>query len=328
MKNKKFVMAILLASILILSGCAVKDYLKRYVVKEGENYSLLSEKEKYLTETEEALTEIEDMAEELTEEGITLEEEPQVKITVEENDTIVLKPAAEDADLDTIVYTFTKPLDEDGVWKTNFGEAGKYIVTVTASDGQLTTSKEVLINVLRKNVPPVISGIPGEVTIDEGDIIKVNPNVTDPNGDEFTLDISDPIGNDGVWNTTYQDHGDYLVKITASDGELTSEQEMELIVNRKNIAPIIEPIADIAINEGESVNITPVVTDLNGDEVTVYISDPVGDIGFWQTGFTDHGEYTVTVIASDEELETIVDINLVVKDINVAPVILNITNIG
>ena len=320
MKNKKFLMAVLLTSILILSGCAVKDYLKRYVVKEGANYTLLSEKEKYLNETEGILTETEALTE--------LGEEPQIKITVEENDTVVLKPEGDDADLDVITYSFSKPLDEEGVWKTNFGDAGKYIVTVTASDGQLTTSKEVLVEVLRKNVPPAISGIPGEITIDEGDIIKVNPNVTDPNGDEFTVDISDPIGNDGVWNTTYKDHGDYVVRITASDGELTAVKEMALIVNRKNVAPIVEAIADIVINEGESVNIIPVVTDLNGDEVTVAISDPVGDAGIWQTSFTDHGEYTVTVTASDGELETIVDVNLVVNDINVAPVILDITNIG
>ena len=322
MENKKFLMAVLLASVLVLSGCAVKDYFKRYVVKEDTNYTLLSEKEKY--ETEEILTETEEITKALTELG----EEPQITITVEENDTIMLKPAGEDADEDVIIYTFSKPLDEDGVWKTNFGDAGKYIVTVTASDGQLTTSKEVLVEVLRKNVPPVISGIPDEITIDEGDIIKVNPNVTDPNGDEFTVDISDPIGNDGIWNTTYQDHDDYLVTITASDGELTAVKEMELIVKRKNVAPIVEPIADIVINEGEMVNITPVVTDLNADDVTVSISDPVGDTGIWQTTFVDHGEYTVTVTASDGELETIVDINLVVKDINVAPLILNITNIG
>lgn len=315
MENKKFIIGILLASIIMLSGCAVKDYFKRYVVTPGEeaNFSLLSEEEKYA---------------EVTEEELLLEGEPQVKITVEENDTIILKPEGEDADLDAIEYTFTKPLNEDGIWKTNFGDAGKYIVTVTASDSQLTTSKEVLVEVLRKNVPPVIVGIPDDITIDEGDVIKVNPNVTDPNGDEFTVDISDPIGNDGEWNTSYQDHGEYEVFITASDGELTAEKVMDLTVRRKNIAPIIEPIADMTINEGEMVNIEPVVTDLNGDEVTLWISDPVGDDGEWQTDFTNHGEYTVTVTASDGEIETIVDINLVVKDINVAPKILEITNIG
>ncbi|MBW2977443.1 hypothetical protein KY331_01225 [Candidatus Woesearchaeota archaeon] len=324
MENKKILVAVLLVSILLLSGCAVKEYLKKYVVTGEGNFTLLSEKDQYLNESD-VLTDADDITKALADfDG----DGPQIQITVEENDTIALKPEGTDADEDVIVYTFSKPLNEEGVWKTNFGDAGKYIVTVTASDGELTTSKEVLIDILRKNVPPVIDGIPGEVIIDEGDIIKVNPNVTDPNGDEFTVDISDPIGNDGGWNTSYQDHGEYLVTITASDGELTKVQEMNLIVNRKNIAPIVEPIADIVINEGEMVNITPVVTDLNGDDITVSISDPVGDKGMWETAFTDHGEYTVTVIASDGELDTIVDINLEVKDVNVAPVILEITNIG
>lgn len=324
MESKKIIVAILLAGILVLNGCAVKEYLKRYVVTEEGNFTLLSEKDKYVDE-DGVLTEADEIAEALSDlEGET----PQIEITVEENDTIMLKPEAEDADEDVITYIFSKPLDEEGVWKTNFGDAGKYIVTVTASDGELTTSKEVLIEILRKNVPPVIIGIPGEIEIEEGDTIKVTPEVNDPNGDEFTVDISDPIGNDGVWETSYQDHGNYLVEIVASDGELTSKVEMDLTVRRKNVAPIIEGVEDIVISEGEMVNITPVVTDLNGDDVTVRISDPVGDTGVWQTAFTDHGEYTVTVSASDGELETIVDINLVVKDINVAPVILEISNIG
>ena len=58
MENKKILVAVLLASILVLSGCAVKDYLKRYVVTEGgANFTLLSEKEKYLNETED-ITEV------------------------------------------------------------------------------------------------------------------------------------------------------------------------------------------------------------------------------------------------------------------------------
>ena len=333
MKNTKFLLAALLAGILLISGCALKDYVGKYIVtQESANYSLLSEKDQYIdeTETKTDLTEAEkDMggSEEIAED-ITLTEEPKIKITVEENDTIALKPEGDDPDLDTIIYTFTKPLDEEGVWKTNFGDAGKYIVTVTASDGELTTSKEVLIEVLRKNVPPVIEGIPDDITIDEGDTIKVNPKVNDPNGDEFIVEISDPVGNDGVWETGYTDHGEYTVTITASDGELESVKEMELAVNRKNIAPIVEPIDDIVINEGEMVNITPVVTDLNGDDIEVHISDPIGDTGFWQTDYTDHGEYTVTITASDGELETIVTVSLVVKDVNIAPTILDITNIG
>jgi len=339
MKNKKFLICVLLVSILILSGCAVKDYLQRYIVTEQPaNYTLLSEKEEYvdeLNETEELLNEteeleasVEDMDETIEEEPTRFDKRPQIRITVEENDSIILKPEAEDADLDPIIYTFTNPLNEEGAWKTNFGDAGKYIVTVTASDGELTTSKEVLIEVLRKNVPPVIEGIPDSIAIDEGDTIKMTPNVTDPNGDDFTLEISDPVGDDGIWETGYTDHDVYIVTLTASDGELESVHEMELIVNRKNIAPIIEPIADIVIKEGEKVEIEPIVTDLNEDDVEVHISDPVGDDGEWETVYTDHGEYSVTVSASDGELESVVIINLVVEDVNMAPVILNITNIG
>jgi len=181
MENKKILMSILLASIVMLSGCAVKEYFESFVVtpEDEANFSLLSEKDDYVNDTGRVLGEL-------------IEDGERLKITVEEDDTVVLMPEGEDADMDEIMYTFTSPLDEEGAWKTNYGDAGKYIVTVTASDGELATSKEVLIEVLRKNVPPVITGIPDDLVIDEGDVIKVMPNVTDPNGDAyFDMDTDD-----------------------------------------------------------------------------------------------------------------------------------------
>jgi len=70
------------------------------------------------------------------------------------------------------------------------------------------------------------------------------------------------------------------------------------------------------------------VSDLNGDDITVTISEPVGDDGEWETTFTDHGEYDIAVTASDGELETIEEIALIVNDINKAPEILDIVQEG
>ena len=77
----------------------------------------------------------------------------------------------------------------------------------------------------------------------------------------------------------------------------------------------------IEIVEGETIVLSPVVTDLNGDDVKVTISEPVGDNGVWETGYTDNGEYIITVSANDGETTTSQEIVVIVNDVNVAPVI-------
>ena len=58
-------------------------------------------------------------------------------------------------------------------------------------------------------------------------------------GDEIAFTISDPVGNDGVWETTYDDSGTYTVKVTASDGTDEASQEVAVIVENVNRPPQI-----------------------------------------------------------------------------------------
>src|SRR3989338_3178201 len=96
--------------------------------------------------------EIAEEAEEISEEEITeviegLEEgaepagetEEAIVIIVEETELVSLVPTANDPDADLLAYTFTSPLNENGEWQTTYGNAGEYTVTITASDGELTT---------------------------------------------------------------------------------------------------------------------------------------------------------------------------------------------
>jgi hypothetical protein len=335
MNKKTLAISVLLIAALLINGCAISDYLTGKGLE--EQYALLTEEDlEALNEQE--IAEVEEVVEEPVEEVIEepvpeLIEEIQtptesITIVVKESDFVRLQTNAMDPDEDPITFSFTEPLDQNGEWETDYGDAGEYFVTVTASDGQLSTSRQVLLIVERVNMPPVIENI-NDIVVDEGSTLIVTPKVSDPNGDEFTVTISEPVGNDGVWEIGYQDHGQYSMKVTAEDIDgLFAEQEVMITVNRKNMAPEIQPINNIEIFEGESVYIDPVVSDLNGDEVTVMISEPLGDDGEWETAFTDHGEYMVTVSATDGELTTVEEILLVVKDINKAPVILEIVQEG
>jgi len=320
--KKILLMGSLLTIIFLISGCAVSDYLKGEAKEKP--YSLLTEKES----VENATEEVEQVVEELEETNIsegeeteTSEEVAPIVITIKENETVNLKPKAKDADEDELVYTFSEPLDANGRWQTSYGDAGEYLITVTASDGKLETSRQVTLVVERVNVPPVIADVPNNMTVSEGDILSLSPEATDPNGDDVNVTISEPVGDDGEWVIGYKEAGEYVVEVTATDGELTTVKKVLVTVKKKNVAPTIENVGDITVDEGDTVVLSPVVTDLNGDDVEVTISDPIGDNGVWATSYTDHGEYKITIKADDGTVTTTKEITVTVNDVNVAPVI-------
>jgi hypothetical protein len=246
-------------------------------------------------------------------------------LSVNETDLVNLKIQASDADKDTIKYTFSEPLDADGTWQTKYGDSGEYIVTITASDAELSTSKKILLTVMKKNEAPVIADLPSSIDADEGDTIKLEPVVSDVNSDNVTVTISAPIGDDGIWETDHTSAGKYDVTITATDGQKTVTKEIKLTVADKNEAPSIEVPSEINIKEGQTLKLEPVVADLDGDNITVTIGEPVGNDGIWETGFTDNGEYDVVVRATDGKDTTEKSVKLVVEDVNKAPEILDIT---
>ncbi len=263
-------------------------------------------------EEEVVLPELEQEPEEfITEEDLDV-------ITVKENELVKLNVKVTDPDKDTVTYSFSKPLNKDGAWKTNYGDAGEYIVTITASDGVHTTEKKVKLEVQRVNVPPVIEPAQ-DITVNEGEKVRFEPQVNDPNNDPVTVTISEPL-RDGTFNTDHTSAGQYRIIIRGTDGELTAESTFTLTVNDINVPPEVSGLEDLTVNEGETVYIKPVVTDLDGDVVKVTITEPVGNDGIWETKYTDHGEYVITVTVDDGKERVVKTVTIVVVDVNKPPV--------
>ena len=275
--------------------------------------------EKQLPEAVEAEVE-EVILPELTEEPVK-NEEMQV-IEVDENEMVKLTVKVHDPDQDSVEYSFTPPLNKLGQWKTNYGDAGEYVVTLTATDSKLTTEKQLKIVVNRINVPPVVSAV-ADLHVKEGEVVNFKPMVSDPNGDEVTVTVSAPLQEDS-WTTDHGSAGEYQVKVVASDGELQTEKTFTLLVDDVNELPVLTDLQDLVVKEGEVVTVKPEVTDLDGDEVKVSVSDPVGDGGVWKTGYTDHGEYLVTVTANDGKGVVTKKVSVVVEDVNMPPEIVEV----
>jgi nitrogen fixation protein FixH len=323
--NLSLILVLSIISIFFLTGCDVYEKLYGTETELLPLDNISSEIEKTLGEV--LPTEVKEVKEEKVELG-----EEAVVITVQETDLISLVPEADDPDKDKLTFTFSSPLNEKGEWQTTYGDAGEYTVTVTASDGQLTTSQDVLIIVNKKEEKPTIESFEPEqtvVTIKETESVDFNIEASDLNKDELSyswkLDGAE-IGTDKAYTfeTTYDDSGSHTVKVDVSDGTSVVSQLWSVTVENVNRKPILKEISPIKVKETETVTIKPEATDPDKDEVNFTISDPVGDDGVWETTYDDAGEYTVTVTASDGTDSVSQDVKIVVENVNRPPVILGI----
>ncbi|MBI2661930.1 hypothetical protein HYX11_00540 [Candidatus Woesearchaeota archaeon] len=251
----------------------------------------------------------------------TEKENDVIVVKVKENELLHMKVNAVDPDKDLVTLNYGKPLDKNGDWQTNYGDAGEYLSSISASDGKLTTLQKLKIIVQRVNVPPTIEGIK-DLVVKEGDLIKLNPKIVDPNNDPVTVTLSSPLDK-GKWQTDYKSAGEYLIKVRASDGELATEKKFKLTVEDVNVPPKVDNLpSTIHVKEGDLVVIKPVINDPDpNDKVKMTISKPVGDSGVWQTGYTDHGEYFISVTVTDGKDTIKKEVRVTVDDVNAPPVI-------
>lgn len=226
---------------------------------------------------------------------------------------------AVDPDGDAVTYTFSAPLDKSGKWQTEKGDAGTYTVTITASDGKMETSIDVVILVKSKNRVPVIEDI-ADITTFEGETVTFNPVVSDADNDNIVITYSGWMTSSS-YTATYKDAGVYTVTINASDGLTTVSQDVKVTVKNVNRAPILNEVADVTVNEGKIAKPIYFATDLDRDELKYTFSEPLDVNGEWQTKVGDAGTYKVIIRVSDGEMEDKRVFNITVKSLNKEPVL-------
>lgn len=318
--------ALLMVAVFLISGCKIVPEDQYCISTEkARELGLIEEEAEELIEIvpiadigEEVIVEEvteEETVEEVVEEELVEEELPTK--TVNEGD-LVNFPNLEtvDADGDAITYTFTEPLNEDGEWQTEVGDAGEYVITISASDGKTEVSTDVKIIVLALNSPPAIEGFE-DVTVDEGETVLFEPVVTDADDDEVTLSYSGWM-TEAEYTTNYEDSGVYTVTLTASDGTRETTEEVTVTVLNVNRAPILT-VSDAEVTEGDLVTADASATDADGDELALTFGEPLDENGEWQTEVGDVGTYDVTVTVSDGELTDERTFTLTVSSSNMAP---------
>ena len=244
--------------------------------------------------------------------------EPIDDVVVSEGDVIRLSPVVSDAEGDEIVLSYSGWMDSD-TKATDFGDSGKYLVVVKASDGRNSVIRGVNVIVRKINRAPVLEAV-ADVVIKEGDKITVKPVAADLDNDKITFRFSAPLDKTGVWQTKTGDYGTFNLTITASDGDLADTASFRVTVEPVNRPPVLTlRQVEINVDEGDIVTINSETTDVENDPVRVSYSG-------WMTGnsyktdFDDNGVHTITVTATDGINTVSKDVLVTVRNVNRAPV--------
>jgi hypothetical protein len=164
---------------------------------------------------------------------------PMNQVTVTEGEKITLNPQVSDQDGDSLTITYSEPFDKDGEWKTAEGDAGEYQAEVTVSDGEFSSSTNVIIKVNVANTAPVLT-IDNTLTVNEGETITLNPEVSDPDNDDVKVSYSGWMTSSS-YTTTYEDAGEYTVIVIATDGTNEVTETVTITVIDKNQPPVFVP---------------------------------------------------------------------------------------
>jgi hypothetical protein len=352
-KKEGLVIVLMVISICLISGCGIYDtlYVKQETqtavkVPEGNitialpaNVTAELQSPEESTPNESVITpEAQSETSESSSNQPAPEEVPSEAdvVTVKETNLVSLVPKAYDPDKDTLKFTFTSPLDENGEWQTTYGDAGQYTVTVTASDGSLTTSKDVLLIVDKKEESPAITSFSPDtttVTAKETDKIDFKVVASDLNKDQLTylwkldgVDSSDKSSFE--YATTYEDSGSHTVKVMVSDGTLEADKMWSVTVSNVNRKPVLNKINDFKAKENDQIVVDLEATDADGDKLTYAINDQRfvqnGNEFAWQTSYDDAGQYTFKASVSDGTDTVTQEFKVAVENVNRAPVITDV----
>ncbi len=205
-------------------------------------------------------------------------------------------------------------------------ETSNPTVRVTASDGMETAEDLFILIIIPVNDAPVLDELPDRtVQEDFGSFtIDLSGHFSDPDGDALAYDVT---GQDDLVTTSVsgnvltaesiQDaHGSATLRISATDGEATIQDEFVLTVTPVNDAPVLSsPFEDITRDEdfdSFEIEVQSHFTDVDGDVLTygatvvggaatVSIVNNMLEISSTSMEF---GSATITVTASDGDGET------------------------
>lgn len=305
-------------------------------------------------------------------EGMDFEGEKKVRITIinkdrkpefiglkdasiNENEQLSIELKATDTDNDTVIFSAedipegAELADNVFLWKPGYDFVQKenafdYVldkfkllsksvdVKFIAQSGSLKDGKSVKITVKDANRPFTLD-IPESIEVNEGQEIAIEPKYNDPDKDKVSFSYS------GFMNSNkkiagFNDAGQYIVKIIASDGYFEETRLVNLKVNDVNREPVFDIKDKFGAAERDELKIELKANDPDNDPVSFSaVSLPRGaslrgNLFAWEPDFDavngTKKEFGVEFVASDDKNESAAKkIVITVLNKNKAPEIIN-----
>ncbi|MEM8685443.1 MAG: tandem-95 repeat protein, partial [Pseudomonadota bacterium] len=237
----------------------------------------------------------------------------------------------------------------------NIPAGAKLVIEGEAESGEVLRIDAVRFDPI-DNTPPTIS-TPAEATVDEGTLLVADVDATDLEGSDVTYDIVG--GADAALFTIDPATGEvsflaepdfetpldadqdnvYDVVVSASDGDVASEQALVITVANLDEAPEFSSATEVDAVENDTAATTVAAVDPDGATVTYALAGTGADEALFAVdpntgavtflGAPDFetpadanldGVYEVSVEADDGTSQTITDLQITVTDANDAPV--------
>ncbi|MFZ5470043.1 MAG: putative Ig domain-containing protein, partial [Myxococcota bacterium] len=272
-------------------------------------------------------------------------------------EALTIAVTASDPDGDTVTITwdtmppgaFWDSATNTVSWTPGFNQVGSHQIVFTATDNgnpALMTSLRVVISVQATNRAPVLEPIGGK-EVDATSLLTFVVRANDPDLDAVTLAATglptgasfDPATGVFNWRPTLADVGTVTVNFTATDaGGLVDSEAVTIVVNTKNLAPVLADPGPKTVAEGAALAFTLAATDPNTADTLIYsyspalpgaVLNPTTGAFSWTPGFSAAGSYSVTFTATDNgtpPLSASRTVTLTVTDANRAPTVSFIGN--
>jgi len=242
-----------------------------------------------------------------------------------EGETLEFTITATDSDGDTLTFTtsnFPSGSTFDQTtrsfrWTPLFGDSGVYQnVLFKVDDGNDQDFETITITVGDINRPPVLAAI-GNRQVDEGQTLTFTLSATDSDGNALTYFTSNlPTGSSfnaetGVfsWTPGSGSSGNYPnILFTVSDGTDQVSEPITITVGDVNRPPVLAPLGNKKVKEGEIVTFSLSATDPDNDKLTYSVSsilpigatfDAVKRIFIWKPSSGVAGSYTLSFSVAD-----------------------------
>jgi nitrogen fixation protein FixH len=269
--------------------------------------------------------------------------------------TVLITAAAADASsgvasvdflVDGVLLSSAATAPYTATWNTATVAAGSHSLTARATDaaGNQTVSAAVVVTVAGNNQAPVVNAGP-DLAVTLPAVATLNGSVTDdglPAPSALTIAWSMTSGpgtatfaNPAVAATTvtFSAAGVYVLRLTASDGALSSFDETTVTVAPANQAPVVNAGPDLSVTLPASATLSGTVTDdglptppaltiawtMTSGPGTVAFANPAA--AATTATFSTAGVYILRLTASDGALSAFDEVQVTVAVVNQAPVV-------